>query len=52
MIAAAVALIALGVLFLFIFPWGGIVAGVVGVLLLVAALAGIGRRVAPPDRAE
>lgn len=51
MIAAAVALIALGVLFLFIFPWGGIVAGIVGVALLVAALTGIGRRAAPNDPA-
>jgi hypothetical protein len=50
MIAAAVVLIALGVLFLFLFPWGGIVAGTVGVLLLVAALAGIGRRAVPPER--
>jgi hypothetical protein len=48
MIPAAVALILLGVLFLFIFPWGGIVAGTVGLLLLVAALAGIGRRAARP----
>jgi hypothetical protein len=50
MIATAVVLIALGVLLLFIFPWGGIVAGIVGVFLLVAALTGIGRRALPPER--
>ena len=50
MIAAAVVLIVLGVLFLFVFPWGGIVAGVVGVLLLIAALLGVGRRAVPPER--
>jgi hypothetical protein len=49
-IAAALALILLGVLFLFIFPWGGIVAGIVGVLLLIGALLGIGRRAAPPQQ--
>jgi hypothetical protein len=50
MIGAAVALIVLGVILLFLFPWGGIVAGVVGVLLLVAALLGVGRRAAPPQQ--
>ena len=50
MIAAALVLIVLGVLFLFVFPWGGIVAGVVGVLLLIGALLGIGRRAARPER--
>jgi hypothetical protein len=49
-IAAAIALILLGVVFLFVFPWGGIVAGIVGVLLLIAALLGIGRRAARPER--
>ena len=49
MIGAALALIVLGIIFLFIFPWGGIVAGIVGVLLLIAALVGIGRRAAPTD---
>jgi hypothetical protein len=44
--AAALALIVIGVLFLFVVPWVGIVAGIVGVLLLVGFLAGIGRRAA------
>jgi hypothetical protein len=46
MIAAAVALIVIGVIFFFIIPWVGIVAGIVGLVLLVLFLAGIGRRVA------
>lgn len=50
MIAAALVLIVLGVIFLFVFPWGGIVAGIVGVLLLVAALLGLGRRAVPPEQ--
>lgn len=44
MIPAAIALIVIGVIFLFVVPWVGIVAGIVGVLLLVGFLAGIGRR--------
>jgi hypothetical protein len=46
MIAAAVALIVIGVIFFFIIPWVGIVAGIVGLVLLVLFLTGIGRRVA------
>jgi NADH:ubiquinone oxidoreductase subunit 3 (subunit A) len=49
-IGAALVLIVLGVILLFLFPWGGIVAGIVGVLLLIGALLGIGRRAAPPER--
>ena len=44
MIPAAVALIVIGVIFLFIVPWVGIVAGIVGLVLLIGFLAGIGRR--------
>jgi hypothetical protein len=44
MIAAALALIVIGVIMLFLVPWVGIVAGIVGLLLLVGYLAGIGRR--------
>ena len=43
MIAAALALIVIGILFFFIFPWVGILAGLVGIALLVLFLAGIGR---------
>jgi hypothetical protein len=44
MIAVALALVALGVLLLFLFPWGGIVLGLVGLVLFILALVGwIGR---------
>ena len=46
MIGAAVALIVIGVIFLFIVPWVGIVVGIVGVILLVLFLLGFGRRAA------
>lgn len=44
MIGAALALIVLGVVFLFIVPWVGIPLGIVGLALLVAFLLGFGRR--------
>jgi hypothetical protein len=44
MFAAALVLIAIGVLGLFIFPWGGIVAGLVGLVLLGLFLLGVGKR--------
>ena len=46
MIGAALALIVLGVIFLFIVPFVGIAAGIVGVILLVLFLSGFGRRAA------
>jgi len=46
MIGAPLALIAIGVIFLFIVPWVGIVVGIVGVILLVLFLLGFGRRAA------
>jgi hypothetical protein len=46
MIGAALALIVIGVIFLFIIPFVGIAAGIVGVILLVLFLAGFGRRAA------
>jgi hypothetical protein len=46
MVAAALALIVLGVIFIFIVPWVGIAAGAVGVVLLVLFFAGVGRRAA------
>lgn len=45
MLAAAVALIVIGAILLFLVPWVGIVAGIVGVLLLIGFAAGIGRTV-------
>ena len=46
MIGAALALIVVGIVFFFIVPWVGIVAGVVGVALFLLFLAGFGRRAA------
>ena len=46
MIGVALALIVIGVIFIFIVPWVGIAAGLVGVVLLVLFLAGFGKRAA------
>jgi hypothetical protein len=43
-IGAAVALVVLGVLLLFVFPWAGLVVGAAGVILIVLFLVGFGRR--------
>ena len=48
MLGAALALIVIGIVGLFIFPWAGIPLGVVGILLLVAFLLGFGRRAQEP----
>jgi NADH:ubiquinone oxidoreductase subunit 3 (subunit A) len=44
MLPVALVLIVLGIIGLFLFPWGGIVVGAVGLLLLIAFLFGFGRR--------
>ena len=44
MIGAALALVIIGVILLFLYPWAGIVVGAVGVLLMVLFLVGFGRR--------
>jgi hypothetical protein len=46
MIGVALALIAIGIVMLFILPWVGIPVGLVGLALFVANLAGFGRRAA------
>jgi NADH:ubiquinone oxidoreductase subunit 3 (subunit A) len=46
MIGLALALIAIGIVMLFLFPWVGIPVGIVGLILFVAYLAGFGRRAA------
>jgi NADH:ubiquinone oxidoreductase subunit 3 (subunit A) len=46
MIGVALVLIVGGIILLFLFPWGGIVAGTVGVILLVLYLLGFGKRAA------
>jgi Flp pilus assembly protein TadB len=44
MIGVGIALFIVGVIFLFIIPWVGIPVGIVGLILLIAYLAGFGRR--------
>ncbi|HKP17731.1 MAG TPA: hypothetical protein VJT84_04570 [Gaiellaceae bacterium] len=46
MIGAALALIVLGVILLFILPWVGIPLGIAGLVLVALFLAGFGRRAA------
>jgi len=40
----ALALVVIGIIFLFVIPWAGIVAGVVGLILLLVYLVGAARR--------
>jgi uncharacterized membrane protein YccF (DUF307 family) len=46
MIGVALALIVIGVVFLFIIPWVGIPVGIVGLVLALLYLIGFGRRAA------
>ena len=43
MIGAALGLVILGVVLLFLFPWAGLVVGAAGVLLMALVLVGFGR---------
>ena len=49
MIGLALALVILGVILLFVIPWVGIAAGIVGLILMVLYAAGVGRRTAQPN---
>ena len=49
MIGVALALIVAGVVLLFIIPWVGIAAGIVGLVLALLYVAGIGRRAVEPE---
>ena len=49
MIGVGIAFIVVGIIFLFIVPWVGIVAGIVGLLLAVLWVAGFGRRAVDPE---
>jgi len=49
MIGVGIALIVLGVVFLFIVPWVGIPAGLLGLVLAFLWIAGFGRRAAVGD---
>jgi hypothetical protein len=51
MIFAAISLLGLAVMFLFLFPWAGIVAGAAAVALFVLFLLGAGRGVTRHHRA-
>ncbi len=48
MLGLALALIVIGVIALFLFPWGGIAVGIAGLLLFIAYLFGFGRRAQQP----
>jgi hypothetical protein len=49
MIGVGLALIVLGVVFLFLVPWVGIVAGALGLVLAFLWIAGFGRRAVNGD---
>jgi hypothetical protein len=48
LLGIGIGLLVLGLLGLIVFPWGGIVVAVLGLLLIVGFLLGIGRRSAQP----
>ena len=50
MIGVGIAFIVLGIVFLFLVPWVGVVVGIVGLVLAVLWLAGFGRRALGRDR--
>ena len=47
-----IAFIVVGLIFLFVIPWVGIAAGVVGLVLAILWVAGFGRRAAQGDAAS
>ncbi|HEY3463378.1 MAG TPA: hypothetical protein VGK62_08040 [Gaiellaceae bacterium] len=49
MIGVGIAFIVVGIVFLFLIPWVGIVVGVVGLVLAILWVAGFGRRAAARD---
>ena len=44
MLGLAIALLVVGVIFFFVMPWIGLPLGIVGLVLLVLALTGVGKR--------
>jgi hypothetical protein len=50
-IAVGIAFIVVGIIFLFLVPWVGIAAGIVGLVLAILWVAGFGRRAAEGDAA-
>jgi hypothetical protein len=49
MIGAGIALIVVGIIFLFLIPWVGIPVGLVGLVLAILWVAGFGRRAVEGD---
>ena len=49
MIGVGIAFIVVGIVFLFLVPWVGIVVGAVGLVLAILWVAGFGRRAAERD---
>lgn len=49
MIGVGIAFIVVGIIFLFVVPWVGIAAGIVGLILAILWVAGFGRRAAERD---
>jgi membrane protein implicated in regulation of membrane protease activity len=43
-----IALLIIGLLGLLFFPWGGIIVAIIGLLLIIAFVAGFGRRATEP----
>ena len=52
MLGVALAAIVVGIIMMFFLPWVGIPVGVVGLILLIAFLAGWGRRTAETPGSE
>jgi Flp pilus assembly protein TadB len=52
MIGVGIAMIVIGVIFLFVIPWVGIPVGIVGLALTVAYFAGFGRRAAHGEQPQ
>ena len=50
MIGLAIAFVVIGVVFLFLVPWVGIPAGIVGLVLAILWIAGFGRRAVEGDK--
>ena len=52
MIGLGLALLIVGILFLFIIPWVGIPVGIIGLVLAVLYFAGFGRRAASGEQPQ
>jgi Flp pilus assembly protein TadB len=52
MIGIGLALVVVGIIFLFVIPWVGIPVGIIGVILAVLYFAGFGRRAARGEQPQ